>query len=75
LGGRCAEEEFFGDITTGAYDDLKRAYELCFELVTKYGMSEKIGNVGFVDKEYRKIYSDFTNKVVFYYYVLCIFFL
>ncbi|EGR30515.1 hypothetical protein IMG5_130290, partial [Ichthyophthirius multifiliis] len=64
LGGRIAEEEFFGEITTGAYDDLKKAYELSFALVTKYGMSETIGNVGFVDKDYRKIYSDYTNKII-----------
>ena len=63
LGGRCAEEEFFGEVTTGAYDDLKKAYELAFNLVTKYGMSENLGNVGFVDKDYNKVYSSYTNKV------------
>ena len=58
LGGRCAEEEFFQSITTGAYDDLKRAYELCHALVSKYGMSDKVGLVGYVENEYSKTYSD-----------------
>lgn len=47
LGGRVSEELFFSKITTGAYDDLKKAYELAFTLVTKYGMSEKLGYVGY----------------------------
>lgn len=63
LGGRVAEEEFFNKITTGAYDDLKRAYELCHTLVTKYGMSEKLGYVGYVENEYNKTYSIETNTV------------
>jgi ATP-dependent Zn protease len=40
LGGRCAEELFFGKITNGAADDLKRAYELAYNYVVKLGMSE-----------------------------------
>lgn len=47
LGGRVAEEIFFNRITTGAYDDLKKAYELAHTLVTKYGMSEKLGYIGY----------------------------
>ncbi len=39
--------EFIIKITTGAYDDLKKVYELAFSLVTKFGMSEKIGFIGF----------------------------
>lgn len=64
LGGRCAEEIFFGRITTGAYDDLKRAYELCHSMVTKFGMSDTIGNVGYQENEYSKSYSDQTNKMI-----------
>lgn len=64
LGGRCAEEEFFGRITTGAYDDLKRAYELCHALVTKYGMSTKLGFVGYIENDYSKTYSDATNTLI-----------
>ena len=50
-------------ITTGAYDDLKKAYELAYAMVSKYGMSEKIGYVGYVETDYNKTYSDETNKV------------
>lgn len=47
LGGRVAEEEFFGSITTGAYDDLKKAYELAHNMVTKLGMSTNLGYIGY----------------------------
>ena len=40
MGGRCAEEIFFDDITTGASDDIKRATQIAKEMVTTYGMSE-----------------------------------
>lgn len=64
LGGRCAEQEFFGRITTGAYDDLKKAYEMAYAMVSKYGMSDKIGYVGYVEGDYNKSYSDATNKLI-----------
>ena len=40
LGGRASEENFIGEITTGASDDLKRATKIARNMVTKYGMSE-----------------------------------
>ena len=40
MAGRCAEEEFFGEVTTGAYDDFMKAYKIAFNMVTKLGMSE-----------------------------------
>ncbi len=43
LGGYVAEQEVFGDITTGASNDLKVATQLARKLVTEYGMSEKLG--------------------------------
>lgn len=49
LGGRCAEEHFFKRITTGAYDDLQKAHQIAYVLVTKLGMSEKIGNISFTE--------------------------
>ena len=45
LGGRVAEEIEIGDITTGASNDIERATELARSMVTKYGMSEKVGLV------------------------------
>ena len=45
LGGRVAEEIIFGDITTGASNDIKRATSTAHAMVTKYGMSEKVGLV------------------------------
>ena len=47
LGGYVAEKLTFGDITTGPHDDLKKATDLARALVTKYGMSEKIGPLAF----------------------------
>ncbi len=43
LGGRVAEEMVFGDITTGAADDLERATKMARQMVTEYGMSDKLG--------------------------------
>jgi cell division protease FtsH len=43
FGGRAAEEIVFGEITTGAYDDIKQATRLARSMVTEFGMSEKIG--------------------------------
>ncbi len=43
LGGFVAEKETFGDVTTGASDDLKKCTRLARELVMRYGMSETLG--------------------------------
>jgi cell division protease FtsH len=43
LGGRVAEEIVFGDISTGAQDDLQRATDLARDMVARYGMSETLG--------------------------------
>ncbi|WP_352429308.1 ATP-dependent zinc metalloprotease FtsH [Thermoflexus sp.] len=51
LGGRAAEEIVFGDITTGAAEDLERVTELARAMVTRYGMSEKLGPMVFGKKE------------------------
>ena len=45
LGGRAAEKIAFGDLSTGASNDLSRATELAREMVTQFGMSERIGPV------------------------------
>lgn len=49
LGGRVAEEIIFGDITTGASNDIKRATSTAHAMVTKYGMSDKVGLVVYGD--------------------------
>ena len=43
LGGRAAEEIIFGDISTGAHNDLARATDIARSMVREYGMSEKLG--------------------------------
>jgi cell division protease FtsH len=43
LGGYAAEQEFFGEITTGASNDMKQATRLARSMVTQWGMSEKLG--------------------------------
>ncbi|MCL5097057.1 MAG: ATP-dependent metallopeptidase FtsH/Yme1/Tma family protein, partial [Candidatus Omnitrophica bacterium] len=43
LGGRAAEEEFYGEVTTGAQNDLERATALARQMVCMYGMSDTIG--------------------------------
>ncbi len=43
LGGRCAEQIFIGDICTGASNDIKVATELAENMITKWGMSNKLG--------------------------------
>jgi len=43
LGGRTAEEIVFGDVSTGAQDDLQRATDLVRHMITRYGMSDAIG--------------------------------
>lgn len=47
LGGRVAESIIFGDISTGASNDIERASEIARKMVTKYGMSEKLGPIAF----------------------------
>ncbi|KKS96634.1 MAG: ATP-dependent zinc metalloprotease FtsH [Candidatus Giovannonibacteria bacterium GW2011_GWA1_43_15] len=51
LGGYAAELVSFGELTTGASDDLKKATDLARALVTKYGMSEKVGPLAFGGRE------------------------
>lgn len=47
LGGRVAEQIIFNDISTGASNDIERASDIARKMVTKYGMSEKLGPIAF----------------------------
>ena len=47
LAGRAAEEIFFGRVTTGASDDLRRVTELVYQTIQVYGMNEKVGQLAF----------------------------
>ncbi len=47
LGGRCAEHLVLGDISTGASSDIQKASQIARSMVTKYGMSEKLGTITF----------------------------
>lgn len=49
LGGRIAEEIIFKDITTGASSDIKKATNVARKMVTRFGMSEKIGVINYDD--------------------------
>ncbi len=51
LGGRVAEELMFEDITTGASNDLERVTKMARQMVTRFGMSEKLGSMTFGRKE------------------------
>ncbi len=74
LGGRVAEALILGDISTGASNDIERATNLVFSMITKYGMSEKLGPITygssdgevFLGKEFghNKTYSEETAALI-----------
>ena len=55
LGGRVAEELIFGEISTGAQNDLQRATDIARSMVTEYGMSERLGLVTY-ERERRPMF-------------------
>jgi cell division protease FtsH len=57
LGGRVAEELVFGEVSTGAQNDLQRAAAIARSMVTEYGMTEKFGPLTF-EKERRPLFLD-----------------
>ena len=61
LGGRAAEELFLGDISVGASNDIERATKLAKDMVARYGMSEKIGTVSYLDDGEVFIGRDYQN--------------
>jgi cell division protease FtsH len=68
LGGRAAEEIFFGKISTGASNDLQQITRIAYSMVTAYGMNKKVGNVSFYDpsqeNSFTKPYSEETGKII-----------
>lgn len=71
LGGRVAEEIIFGDITTGAANDLEEATKMARNMVTRFGMSEKLGpqiygrreEMIFLGKELAEHEKDYSEEV------------
>ena len=57
LGGRAAEEIIFGDISTGAHNDLSRATDIARSMVMEYGMSDKLGQV-YLSRKSRPLFLD-----------------
>lgn len=68
LGGRIAEDIFFGKISTGAQNDLERITKLAYSMITIYGMNEKVGHVSFHDPQgeygYQRPYSEKTAELI-----------
>ena len=68
LGGRCAEEVFYEEITTSAQKDLQKCYEIAHSIVYKLGMAKSMYNVALKSNQYgHKSYSDKTNEVPVFY--------
>jgi AFG3 family protein len=68
FGGRAAEELIFGQISTGAQNDLERITKMAYSMISIYGMNEKVGNISYYDgqQEYAttKPYSEETAKLI-----------
>lgn len=75
MGGRCAEEIFVGDVSSGAQQDIERATQLARSMVCEWGMSDKLGAVAYAEKSESgqflgwnsyndKKYSEDTAKVI-----------
>ena len=63
LGGRVAEALVLGDISTGASNDIERATEIARSMVTKYGMSEKLGPIAFGSEGHQVFLGKDYNNV------------
>ena len=68
LAGRAAEEVFFGRVTTGASDDLRRVTQLVYGMIKDFGMNSKLGQLSFADDGNDgpgdKPYSDSTAEAM-----------
>ncbi len=70
LGGRAAEDIMFGEISTGALNDLERVTKQAYAMVTYYGLSDKMGNLSYYDStgqseyNFTKPYSEKTAQMI-----------
>ena len=70
LGGRAAEEVIFGDVSSGALDDLEKVTKEAYMMVAYYGFNKEIGNVSFYDStgsrnsQLTKPYSEETGRLI-----------
>lgn len=68
LGGRAAEDIFFGKISTGASNDLQQITRIAYSMVTVYGMNDKVGNISYYDpsqeNSFTKPFSEETGKII-----------
>jgi cell division protease FtsH len=70
LGGRAAEEVFFGKISTGALNDLEKVTKQAYSMVAFYGLNPRIGNISFYDSSgqaeygFTKPFSEKTAQII-----------
>ncbi len=64
FGGRAAEEVFLNSMSTGASNDFERATKMARDMVTRYGMSESLGTMVYVDTESESVFGRVNSKTV-----------
>jgi cell division protease FtsH len=70
LAGRASEKINFGQVSTGALNDLERVTKQAYNMVVFFGLNEKIGNISFYDStsdgeySFQKPYSELTSQVI-----------
>jgi cell division protease FtsH len=64
FGGRAAEEVFLNSMSTGASNDFERATKMARDMVTRYGMSDVLGTMVYVDTEQDSMFGKLNNKTV-----------
>ncbi|MCD4665259.1 MAG: hypothetical protein K8R68_08300, partial [Bacteroidales bacterium] len=70
LGGRASEQVNFGQISTGALNDLEKVTKQAFNMVVYFGLNEKVGNISYYDStgqqeySFQKPYSEKTAQII-----------
>jgi cell division protease FtsH len=64
FGGRAAEEVFLNSMSTGASNDFERATKMARDMVTRYGMSDSLGTMVYVDTEQQGMFGPNSSKSV-----------